>query len=153
SFTTIFGGIETGPVGFSLAATTRRSCGRCAGVPGRVPGRAVVGCPGTPVRVAPGRLATPGRAVPIDALPLTALVAAGRACEPTCVGCCAGVPRSVGARFIAPDGLPPCCGDGPKSDLCAGEVVPPVRCVGRRGAGLSSPCLGCCVGVPIPLLR
>src|SRR5712691_6860717 len=34
SFTTICAGIEIGPVGFSFTAATRRSCGRCAGVPG-----------------------------------------------------------------------------------------------------------------------
>src|SRR6266699_6679265 len=35
SLTMICGGIEIGPVGFSLTAVTRRSCGRGAGVAGR----------------------------------------------------------------------------------------------------------------------
>src|SRR6266571_6696560 len=54
SFTTICGGIETGPVGFSFTAIARRSCGRCTGAVGRpaVAGRETPCCP--PGRVAVG---------------------------------------------------------------------------------------------------
>src|SRR5579875_921690 len=68
SLTTICGGIEIGPVGFSLIAASRRSCERCD-VPGRPPF-----LPGPPC--CPGRVTPPG----------PPCLAAGRGPAPPCTG-------------------------------------------------------------------
>lgn len=84
SLTTICGGIETGPVGFSLTAAARRSCERWAGVVvGLPPVRPPPECPWLPWRVVEGRDELLGRDVPFCELPPPLFVLGiGRDCVP-----------------------------------------------------------------------
>lgn len=131
SLTTICGGIETGPVGFSFTAALRRSCGRCAGAPGRlapagrvVPSRAGAGRPWYPCPV--------GRAVPGDTLPGRLL---GREGTPGLTGRCTVVLPGEAVRCW---GMLPGC-------RCTGawKAVPCGR-AGGRWVGVA--CAGCAAG-------
>src|SRR6266567_3644583 len=121
--------MEIGPVGFSLTAVTRRSCGRCAGVVGRPPGLAGAGCPGLLGRPEPGRPGVPevGRVPPTAAPPLPGLLA-GRGWTPALFGRC---PCEAGR-----------CWNGPPGCLCAGATVLLARWTGAPGLPER------CTGVP-----
>lgn len=128
SLTTICGGIETGPVGFSFTGALRRSCGRCAGVPGRlapagrvVPGRVGAGCP-----------CPAGRTVPGDALPGRL---PGREGTPGLTGRCI---------VVLPGEAERCWGMLPGCRCTGAWKAVPCGCAGVRWVGVG--CAGCAAG-------